>query len=337
MLAHFAPRLACGGAAPAVQAARARRALVARAHRRCRQGAGGGRQLSRPRCTRSSSAPASRTRDNRGLHILWRWRTTALICFGAREGKQHTFALLDEWVPGDAPRPRRGAGGARAPLLHQPRSGDVEGLQLVVGSVGGDARRGARWRLAAAERHASTARSIGTRERHAALLRLAPARSGVLLPPYDEYTVAYRDRSAALDPKHAAAARNGIFSPTFVIDGRIAGTWTRRLAKRRGHDRAETVCTSDGRSCPQRGRRRRPLWPLPRSTRARRLGVRLPHQCRGPARAASARLRSLRVPPLHSKVLSITGSTGSKARRYPASSLNPAISSSKASERHRGA
>jgi hypothetical protein len=49
----------------------------------------------------------------------------------------------------------------------------------------------------------------------------------VLLPPYDEYTVAYRDRTAALDPKHAAEARNGIFSPTILLDGRIVGTWTR--------------------------------------------------------------------------------------------------------------
>jgi hypothetical protein len=55
--------------------------------------------------------------------------------------------------------------------------------------------------------------------------------SVLLLPPYDEYTVAYRDRSAALDPKHAAAARNGIFSPTIVLDGRIAGTWTRQLSR----------------------------------------------------------------------------------------------------------
>ena len=52
----------------------------------------------------------------------------------------------------------------------------------------------------------------------------------VLLPSYDEYTVAYKDRSAALDPKHAAATRNGIFSPTILIDGRIAGTWTRQLS-----------------------------------------------------------------------------------------------------------
>jgi hypothetical protein len=54
-----------------------------------------------------------------------------------------------------------------------------------------------------------------------------PSPHVVLLPPFDEYTVAYLDRSAALDPRHAARTRNGIVSPTIVIDGRIAGTWAR--------------------------------------------------------------------------------------------------------------
>ena len=53
----------------------------------------------------------------------------------------------------------------------------------------------------------------------------------VLLPSYDEYTVAYRDRSAVLDPRHAAAARNGIFTPPLLLDGRIVGTWTRRVER----------------------------------------------------------------------------------------------------------
>ncbi len=55
------------------------------------------------------------------------------------------------------------------------------------------------------------------------------AAHAVLLPPYDEYTVAYRDRAAALDPRHAEAARNGILGPTILLKGRVAGTWTRRL------------------------------------------------------------------------------------------------------------
>src|SRR5262249_964057 len=54
-----------------------------------------------------------------------------------------------------------------------------------------------------------------------------------LLPPYDEYTVAYRDRAAILDPARAKQTRNGIFSPVIVVDGRVAGTWTREIRPQR--------------------------------------------------------------------------------------------------------
>jgi hypothetical protein len=40
---------------------------------------------------------------------------------------------------------------------------------------------------------------------------------------YDEYTVAYRDRSAFRDAANAERSRNGIFTPVVLIDGRIAG------------------------------------------------------------------------------------------------------------------
>lgn len=52
-----------------------------------------------------------------------------------------------------------------------------------------------------------------------------------LLPAYDEYTVAYKDRSAVLNPLYAKQSGNGIFSPTVVIDGQIAGTWKRALRR----------------------------------------------------------------------------------------------------------
>ena len=51
-----------------------------------------------------------------------------------------------------------------------------------------------------------------------------------LLPPYDEYLVAYRDRSAALDAQYATRivpGGNGIFNPIVVIGGRVVGTWKR--------------------------------------------------------------------------------------------------------------
>jgi hypothetical protein len=53
------------------------------------------------------------------------------------------------------------------------------------------------------------------------------------LPAFDEYTVAYKDRSAVLDPLHAkrVSSGNGIFNPIIVIDGQVEGTWKRRLEK----------------------------------------------------------------------------------------------------------
>jgi Winged helix DNA-binding domain len=54
-----------------------------------------------------------------------------------------------------------------------------------------------------------------------------------VLPAYDEYTVAYKDRSAVLDSLHAkrASTGNGIFKPVIVIDRQVVGTWKRRLEK----------------------------------------------------------------------------------------------------------
>ena len=54
-----------------------------------------------------------------------------------------------------------------------------------------------------------------------------------LLPAYDEYTVAYQDRSAVLSPEVAARADSGhgIFYPAIVVDGQVAGTWSRELQK----------------------------------------------------------------------------------------------------------
>jgi hypothetical protein len=40
---------------------------------------------------------------------------------------------------------------------------------------------------------------------------------------------AHRDRLQ----RHAEAARNGILGPTILLKGRVAGTWTRRLANGR--------------------------------------------------------------------------------------------------------
>jgi hypothetical protein len=53
------------------------------------------------------------------------------------------------------------------------------------------------------------------------------------LPVYDEYTVAYKDRSAVLSPEHAKHANygHGIFNPTINVNGQVVGIGKRMLKK----------------------------------------------------------------------------------------------------------
>jgi hypothetical protein len=54
-----------------------------------------------------------------------------------------------------------------------------------------------------------------------------------LVPAFDEYLVAYRDRSAVLDAKFAIRlnAGGGMLNPCVVLDGIVVGQWKRTLAR----------------------------------------------------------------------------------------------------------
>src|SRR5262249_18116659 len=59
----------------------------------------GGKRLTRNAIYKVLEADGVSAAGQRGLHILWRLAQDGFICFGARAGKQQTFALLDEWAP----------------------------------------------------------------------------------------------------------------------------------------------------------------------------------------------------------------------------------------------
>jgi hypothetical protein len=202
--------------------------VLARARTLFERALAGGRALTRPELyavlARGKIAPDGQ----RGIHILGTLAMQRVLCFGAPRGKQQTFVLFDEWV---APAPVRdrddalGEVARRYMTSHGPAS--AADLAWWAGITLGDARRGldiARGDLKVED---------GLWRGHDGGARPARAKGSVLLlPPYDEYTVAYRDRSAILDPALAAATRNGIFSPVVVVDGRIAGTWRRTTTAR---------------------------------------------------------------------------------------------------------
>ncbi|MDR2085017.1 MAG: winged helix DNA-binding domain-containing protein [Bacteroidales bacterium] len=51
--------------------------------------------------------------------------------------------------------------------------------------------------------------------------------SALLLPPFDEFVVSYKDRSEIIEKEHHSKVmtKNGIFSPTIMLNGEIIGSW----------------------------------------------------------------------------------------------------------------
>jgi hypothetical protein len=54
-----------------------------------------------------------------------------------------------------------------------------------------------------------------------------------LLPAFDEYQVAYKDRSDVLRPEYLRKmnAGGGLLKPAVVVDGQIIGSWRRELGR----------------------------------------------------------------------------------------------------------
>ena len=170
------------------------------------------------------------TGGGRGLHILSRLAQDGIICFGAREGKQQTFALLDEWAAAAKTLERDEALAELASRYftsHGPAT--LQDFAWWSGLTTKDARAG----LEMVKSRFIQEVIDGQNYWLASSLSDAKDRLPTvnLLPVYDEYMVAYKDRRAALDPTFAKQAGNGIFSPAIVVDGRIVGNWKRRLKK----------------------------------------------------------------------------------------------------------
>jgi hypothetical protein len=204
--------------------ARARRVLVKRLE--------GGNPLVRAVVYDALERSKISVAGQRGIHILWRLAQESLLCFGPRAGKQQTFVLFDEWLPGAKRLPREEA---LAEIAWRYFSGHGpatmsdfawwSGLNL---SDARHAVRGAKPRL--------DEETIGGQSHWFARLATpspAPRSRGYLLPAFDEFVVAYADRSAALERAHKMRvnAGGGILNPTIVVDGRIVGTWKRRLTR----------------------------------------------------------------------------------------------------------
>ena len=202
----------------------------------------GGRFLTRAQLGDVLRAGGISPEGQRLPHLLGIAEVEGVIVSGPRRGKQFTYALLDERAPA-AGRLERDEALAELTRRYFRSHGpaQIRDLGWWSGLTATDIKRG----LAAVgtdlEHQAIDGKDYWFDPRCAADRK--PPLTAHLLPNFDEFTVAYRDRDAVIHPDlrfdpsffayyREAAPQGGILSNVVTIGGLVRGSWRRRLASK---------------------------------------------------------------------------------------------------------
>ena len=163
-------------------------------------------------------------------HILLRSELDGVICSGPREGNQFTYALFEERVPRTNRIDRDQALATlteRYFTSHGPAT--LQDFMWWSGLTATDAKTG----ISMVQRSVMKTsfddkvfwgpRCEDNRDRK--------ANSASLLADFDEYVVAYKDRSAVFTTDDQLKMPNGTLGQTVIVDGRIVGSWKQTNGK----------------------------------------------------------------------------------------------------------
>jgi hypothetical protein len=167
-------------------------------------------------------------------HLLGHAELQGLLCSGAPRGKQATWALLARRAPRAGATLMRDEALAELARRYFRSRGPATAADFAwwSGLAPAEARAG----LASVAPELASESIAGVtswRARQAPRVPPAALADAYLLPAFDEYLVAYRDRSAVLSPRDARRinAGGGLLAPTVVVSGHIVGTWRRMLGR----------------------------------------------------------------------------------------------------------
>jgi hypothetical protein len=226
MLALTAPRVTAA-IAPYSRRLELDATIFRRSQRAIHRALRGGRQLTRQELKAVLQRAGVRTDGVQRLaRIVMQAELDAVICSGARRGKQFTYALLDERVPMSRPRRRDEAIAELARRYftsHGPAQ--VHDFAWWSGLTIADARAG----VASVERDLAQDKIDGRTYWFSSSVRtLTTSPTAYLLPLFDEYLIAYKDRRAALDTSRwTRNAPRDPFSAPIVVNGQVVGGWKR--------------------------------------------------------------------------------------------------------------
>lgn len=164
-------------------------------------------------------------------HLVMHAELEQVVCSGPRRGRQFTYALIAERAPG-APQVSRDEALATLTRRYFQSHGPATARDFAwwSGLTVADAKRGLDITKARHEQAGGlTYWTVGRDRRGATRDDLVH-----LLPVYDEYLIAYRDREAVPHgpPAIGAQLRDSVtFQHALVIRGQVAGTW--RIARGR--------------------------------------------------------------------------------------------------------
>jgi hypothetical protein len=193
----------------------------------------GGKRLPRPALMQLLEDNGITTREQRGYHILWALSLMGILCIGPMEGKQQTYALLDEWAPNARELPREEGLGELARRYFRSH-GPATIVDFATWSS--QSQRDAKIGLELAKSELISETVDGAEywmRRDMPIIDHKAVSDTYLLAGFEEYLLGYKDRSAVVPVGGVPASVNGIFFPIVVVDGQVKGLWKRVIGPKK--------------------------------------------------------------------------------------------------------
>jgi hypothetical protein len=224
MLAATGPRVSAGNAGR-YRALGLDGEAFRRSHQVLERALAGGMALTRAEVAAAMTAGGLRVEEQRLPHLLGEAELAGVICSGPPRGRSQTYSLLEERVPVS---PAMDLGTSRAELAARYFGG--HGPAQLTDFTWWSSLTPAQARAAIEAAGDRLANEVIGRRRFwfPPVEAVGQLTSPLvrLLPNYDEYVVAYRDRSdfydRALDP---VTFRGGVMANIVTVDGQAAGNW----------------------------------------------------------------------------------------------------------------